>query len=220
MKVFISHSSSDKWVARQIAKQLGDRGIDSFLDEKDIETGDVIDETIQEHLADCDELLMLLSPAALKSPWVLMEIGGAKVLRKRLIPILVHVGTNDLPHPLAAGLARDLNEIEDYLDEVSERSNSVGVGGAPYDAEPLEARVARPAKEFSVGDRVRLPRVAPTHTLDREGNEVSFNRYMENFLGMSAEVVEVMSHGWTRIDLDNGDWVWLMDWLEPLDPVP
>lgn len=214
MKVFISHSSSDKWIARQIAKQLQERGIDSFLDEKDIETGDVIDETIQEHLSNCDELLMLLSPAALESSWVLIEIGGAKVLRKKLIPILVHVGANDLPPPLAAGLARDLNEIDNYLEEVERRSKGIEpVAGD--EAKPAEARASRRAKQFRVGDRVRLPRVVPTHTLDRNGNPVSFNRHMENFLGMSAEIEQVMDDGWTRIDLDNGDWVWLMDWLEP-----
>jgi sulfopyruvate decarboxylase TPP-binding subunit len=62
MKVFISHSSTDKWIARQISMHLAAIGIDSFLDEKEIETGDSIDEAIQTHLADCDELLMLLSP--------------------------------------------------------------------------------------------------------------------------------------------------------------
>jgi hypothetical protein len=214
MKVFISHSSIDKWVARQIADQLRDRGIDSFLDEKDIETGDVIDSAIQDHLEDCDELLMLLSPAALKSPWVLMEIGGAKVLRKRLVPILLHVGANDLPHPLASGLARDLNEIDGYLDEVEKRSKGTDTAGV--DGRPTAARAVRPQKEFHVGDRVRLPVIAPAHTLDRDGNRVSFNESMESFLGMPAEIVEARPNGWTRIDLDNGDWVWLMDWLEPL----
>jgi hypothetical protein len=136
MKVFISHSSSDKWIARQIAEHLQARDIDSFLDEKDIETGDGIDEAIQKHLAECDELLMLLSPAALDSAWVLMEIGGAKALGKRLVPILVHVGANDLPDPLSTGLARDLNEIENYYGEVQKRA---GQQGAPKGGKPPAA---------------------------------------------------------------------------------
>ena len=47
MKVFISHSSKDKWAARRISQDLLQMGIESFLDEKDIETGDAIDESIQ-----------------------------------------------------------------------------------------------------------------------------------------------------------------------------
>jgi TIR domain len=100
MKVFISHSSVDKWVARRISQDLQAMGIETFLDEKDIETGDSFDDSIQEQLRESDELLMLLSPAALQSTWVVMEIGGAKVLGKRLIPILLHVGVNEMPSPL------------------------------------------------------------------------------------------------------------------------
>lgn len=122
MKVFISHSSLDQWIARMIARDLEVRGIVTFLDEKDIETGESIDDSIQEHLRTCDEVLMLLSPAALESHWVLVEIGGAKALNKRLIPILVHVGPNELPQPIAKGLARDLNDVEKYFDEVEQRA--------------------------------------------------------------------------------------------------
>lgn len=216
MKVFISHSSTDKWVARQISRQLHDRGIDSFLDEKDIETGDSIDSAIQEHLADCDELLMLLSPAALKSAWVLIEIGGAKALGKRLVPILVHVGTNDLPRPLTAGLARDLNEIDSYLNEIEARSRGSEAEEATGDAKRRSTRASKPPKMFRVGDRVRLPSSAPLSTLDREGTEVGWNLQMESFLGEPAEVMEVQDAGWTRVDADEGAWVWLMDWLTPL----
>jgi hypothetical protein len=34
VKVFISHSSLDKWIARRIAADLADLGIETFLDEK------------------------------------------------------------------------------------------------------------------------------------------------------------------------------------------
>jgi len=101
MKVFISHSSRDKWVARRISQDLNAMGIETFLDEKDIETGASIDEVIGDHLKDCDDCLMLLSPSALNSHWVLIEIGGAKALGKRLIPVLLHVGANEIPAPLS-----------------------------------------------------------------------------------------------------------------------
>jgi hypothetical protein len=47
---FISHSTKDKWVARQISKvieEIGSKGgTKTFLDEKDIETGDLIPDSI------------------------------------------------------------------------------------------------------------------------------------------------------------------------------
>lgn len=117
----ISHSTQDKWIATRIAEDLATAGADAFLDAKDIKTGESIDGAIQKHLRECDEMLMLLSPAALASSWVLIEIGGAKVLGMPLIPILLHVGANDLPQPLSGGLARDLNEVDLYIQEVRER---------------------------------------------------------------------------------------------------
>lgn len=224
MKVFISHSSSDKWIARQIAEQLAARGIDTFLDEKDIETGDSIDDKIQEELSDSDELLMLLSPASLKSSWVLIEIGGARALRKRLVPILLHVGPNDLPPPLATGLARDLNDIQRYYDEVEARSRKPKETQQELTTEELRAaekttsRATR-ARSYDVGERVQLPRVEPDSTYARSGTDVGWNPDMDDFLGLTAMVTEIDEEepDVVRVDVDNGKWYWLMDWLKPVE---
>lgn len=105
MKIFISHSSVDQWVARRISQDLIDLGIDTFLDEKDIETGQSIDDTVTDNLRDCDELVLILSPTALRSHWVLIEVGGAKVLGKRVVPILLGVTPNAIPQPDLEGLS-------------------------------------------------------------------------------------------------------------------
>ena len=44
--VFISHSSKDRWIARQMARLIEERDIKTFLDEKDIQGGDLISESI------------------------------------------------------------------------------------------------------------------------------------------------------------------------------
>ena len=187
------------------------------MDEKDIETGDAIDATIQEHLAGCDEVLMLLSPAALESAWVLIEIGGAKALGKRLVPILLHVGINELPGPLGAGHARDLNEIDKYYEEIERRGHSP-VGVAPAAGEDEESslpRGPRSARIFNVGDRVRLPRRKPQNTYDRLGKDVGWTDEMDQYLGEPATIeFATADAGRAMLDVDNGAWVWLMDWFE------
>ncbi len=45
-RVFISHSSVDTWVARQIARYIEECGASTFLDEADIEYGDDFEERI------------------------------------------------------------------------------------------------------------------------------------------------------------------------------
>jgi hypothetical protein len=61
-KVFISHSSIDTWVARQLARYIEDAGAVTFLDEADIEYGDDFEERILEALRTSQELLVLLTP--------------------------------------------------------------------------------------------------------------------------------------------------------------
>lgn len=50
MKIFISHSSRDKWAARRISEDLISCGATTFLDEKDIRTGQSIDESVKKHI--------------------------------------------------------------------------------------------------------------------------------------------------------------------------
>jgi len=219
VKIFISHSSTDKWIARRIATDLEGRGIESFLDEKDIKTGDSIDEAIQTHLADCDELLMLLSPASLKSSWVLIEIGGAKALNKRLVPILLHVGPNELPDVFGDGLARDINDIELYYDEVESRGRKPAAERPDPRAQRLgqEGGRERASRRFAVGDRVRLPREVPTATYARDGTDIGWSPEMERYLGVDTTVKYVDERrGTVRVEADYGSWHWLMDWLDPV----
>ena len=60
--VFISHSSKDRWIARQMARLIEEQEIQTFLDEKDIQGGDLISESIKRKIHECDEFLVLLSP--------------------------------------------------------------------------------------------------------------------------------------------------------------
>jgi hypothetical protein len=219
VKIFISHSSHDKWIARRISQDLEALGVTTFLDEKDIETGDSIDDSIQEHLKECDEIVMLLSPSALDSHWVLLEIGGARVLGMRLVPILLHVGANDLPAPLSKGLARNLNEIEKYYEEVKRREEGDLV-------EPPRPRVrrrsrgptiARPRRDYAEGDLVRIPDRPRSPFVTDEDIPIEWLDEMDAFIGNVATVTVVDDDRTVKLDVDGEAWWWAMDWLEPAE---
>jgi len=216
MKVFISHSSRDKWVARRISQDLNAMGIETFLDEKDIETGASIDEVIGDHLKDCDDCLMLLSPSALNSHWVLIEIGGAKALGKRLIPVLLHVGANEIPAPLSKHLARDINEIDKYYDEVRKRlaGEKVPERKPGISKRPVASR--KRLKSFKVADKVRIAS-SPQSDIQR-GNEVVIDwvAEMNGYLGATAVVTEADSDQSVRLDIDDGEYWWAVEWLTKL----
>lgn len=67
-RVFISHSSKDTWVAKQIAQHISECGASSFLDEADIDHGDDFEERILHAAHGSQELLVLLTPWATTRP--------------------------------------------------------------------------------------------------------------------------------------------------------
>ena len=120
--VFISHSSKDRWIARQIAKLIESAGsIRTFLDERGIEGGDSILEHIRSSIQECDEFLVLLTTNSINRPWVLMEISAAWGQDKRIIAIIDKVAPEEMPEIILPYKAIDLNDFEDYIKQLKAR---------------------------------------------------------------------------------------------------
>jgi TIR domain len=87
--VFVSHSSQDTWVAKQIAREIQARGAIAFLDEAQIDAGSDFEEDILEFLERAHELVVLLTPWALDRPYVWAEIGAAWGRRIPIVALLL-----------------------------------------------------------------------------------------------------------------------------------
>lgn len=84
--VFISHSSADIWIAKQIDEKIRALGAATWLDKKDLKGGDVLVDAIIRGIDACDEALVLVSPKSVKSQWVIYEIGAVSGQHKRVTP--------------------------------------------------------------------------------------------------------------------------------------
>jgi hypothetical protein len=125
--VFISHSTNDRWIARQIAMLLeAAGGITTFLDERDIEVGDSIPESIRANIQQCDEFLVLLTKNSINRPWVLIEISAAWGHNKRIIAVIDKVAPEDMPEIMLPYKAVDLNDLEQYIRQVKDRVKGAG----------------------------------------------------------------------------------------------
>ena len=124
--IFLSHSSRDRWIARQMAHILETKGkavgLRVFLDEKSIEGGQSISETIRTNLERCDEVLLLLSKYSVDRPWVLAEMGAAWGLRKRIVPVIDKLSPGEMPDLLRDTKAWDLNDFDKCLAEILRRA--------------------------------------------------------------------------------------------------
>jgi len=92
--VFVSHTSSDKRFAERLAIALRAIGYNVWYADWAIEPGDSIIEKIEAGLAEHDTLLILLSPASIKSEWVKRELNSAIMAQLnghdvKVIPLLV-----------------------------------------------------------------------------------------------------------------------------------
>ncbi len=134
LQVFISHSSIDTWVAKQIASIVHQCGASTFLDEADIEHGDDFEERILEAAHTSDELLVLLTPWAIERPYIWLEIGVFWSQRKRIVGILYGLTAKEfsvqerIPVLLKRTDLLDINHIESYFEQLKRRAESVRRG--------------------------------------------------------------------------------------------
>lgn len=123
--VFISYSTKDRWIARQLARHIESNGrklgITTFLDEKDIDVGDPIHEAIRKNLQKCSEFVVLLSRYSVTRPWVLIEIGGAFALGKRIVAVTDKVTPKEMPEITIPYKAVDINNFDEYLQQLVRR---------------------------------------------------------------------------------------------------
>lgn len=122
-RVFVSHATADKWIARMLCEKLEAAGATTFRDDRDIDGGDDIPESIRREIKRSREFVVLLTPESIGRPWVNLEIGVAWGWRKayRIVVVLYHVDIDLVPAMLKAKKAIGLNELDDYLAEVKRR---------------------------------------------------------------------------------------------------
>ena len=119
-KVFISHSSLDKWIAERIGEKITEAGADYWLDVRDLPGGGDIRKEIDQGVYECQEIIILLSPNSVNSHWIGFEIGVAYSKRKHLTPILNNVNYTEVS--LLQGIkAIELNNFGQYLTELKKR---------------------------------------------------------------------------------------------------
>lgn len=116
-------------MARQIAKEIANRGAKPFLDEADINVGAEFEEDIREFLERATELLVLFTPWSFERPYVWAEIGAAWIRRIPIVVILHGVSAKDFQaHPNAPVFLKKrdmitINEVDTYFDQLEARVN-------------------------------------------------------------------------------------------------
>ena len=120
-QVFLSHATSDKWLATLLCSKIEELGAKTFRDDRHIDGGEDIPDAIRAAIDNSDEMVLLLTPVSVKRPWVLMEAGAAWQRGIRIVAVLQHIQIEPIPSMLKSKKVYDLNEFELYLDELQSR---------------------------------------------------------------------------------------------------
>lgn len=118
--IFISHSSDDGKIAKQVCNKLEERGASVWIAPRDIGPGEEWDEAIIEAIQNCDNVLVLISDSANESQQVKREINLAEGYDSTVIPVLVD-GTEP------AGKLKFFMETKQWL-ETNRQPDSEAIG--------------------------------------------------------------------------------------------
>jgi len=103
-----------------MTEKIQSLGVNCWLDEKNLEGGDVIPDEIIRGIDACQEAIVLISPNSVNSQWVSFEIGGVLAQHKRVTPILNNVRPDEMA-PMKHIKSIDLNKFEEFLSQLEHR---------------------------------------------------------------------------------------------------
>jgi hypothetical protein len=125
--VFVSHSGRDTWLAKQIAREITSCGATPFLDEADVDIGEIFETKIRAFLKQADELLVLLTPWALERPYVWAELGAVWIKGLPIVGVVYGMSPGELqsrpeiPVFLKAENLLEINDIDRYFKQLKAR---------------------------------------------------------------------------------------------------
>lgn len=86
-KIFISHSTLDIQIVRELEKRLDNQGLQTIIAEDIPEPGSELEAKFKKGIQDSTILLALLTENSVRSKWVIMETEFARLIGKPIIPL-------------------------------------------------------------------------------------------------------------------------------------
>ena len=119
--VFISHSHQDNELVRDLVRRLRAAGLKPFVDLADLPVGADWKKTVREQIHAADAMLILVTPAALKSAWMMTELGMAEGFERIVLPVTAGLKPCDLPGPLQTYQVAPFDEVDGVINLLCER---------------------------------------------------------------------------------------------------
>ena len=140
LKIFISHARQDDDFVHRLAKDLQKAGVDPWLDDRELASGELLSEKIRAAIDGADSLAVVVSKNFIDSDWVRQEAElaikqqtGGKT--KSVIPLLID--NVEMPSPFKGKLFADFRDSRKYEDNVSDLVRRLSTSDTHENDEPL-----------------------------------------------------------------------------------
>ncbi|MBC7909493.1 MAG: toll/interleukin-1 receptor domain-containing protein [Pyrinomonadaceae bacterium] len=120
-KVFISSSSRDSDLARDLAKRLEKAGLYVIMPSKSIEAGADVVARIRDEMRKASEVIVIMTNNSVHSPWLLFEMGYATSLGLHLTPLVQGVEPKELPEIIKQMEYVKYSDLDRYIARLQER---------------------------------------------------------------------------------------------------
>lgn len=133
-KLFISHRSVDKTIVKAITQEIGNQGIDFWIDEEQIQPSDSLIKTINDGLSTMTHFALFWSENCLDASWVEMELSIAvtKLINNKIPIFIIKLDETSVPSIIEDRLYINAcnrsptivaEKIHDAIDKLSKRNN-------------------------------------------------------------------------------------------------
>ena len=147
IRIFISHASADAVFAQRLAEDLRQLGADAWLDDTHMGPGDFVSRISA--ALQRDLLLLVLTPDAIKSPWVQQEVNAAitranqKLMRPPIIVMAKPCAPAEIP-PLWTVYHRH-DATQNYATTLAKVIQEIGSDKPPYPPPVIPPQPAKPS---------------------------------------------------------------------------
>lgn len=122
-RVFISYSAQDKAIAENINKSLLKSNVSTWIDYKELNTGESFSSKLNKSIKSCDFMIVLISKNSINSKWVMEETNLAFLYNTTIIPVKIE--SCEMPFFLKGYQyidlsKKDYNNLDTLISELSE----------------------------------------------------------------------------------------------------
>ena len=189
-RLFLSHAWANKQLARRVARRLGHRGFEVWLDEQQIQIAETLTDRLREAIRSSSRLLVLLTKASVVSKWVPKEVAFA---REQTPPVTIVplIAESDVQSPLVdETLGVNLSDtafVEAALDDLA-RAFHGEAGLGTRDTTLMHKDLRRLGEELPLLSTIQLSRYQSHSSFDAIGIDVSTMHEVETFVAIEWDL--------------------------------